>query len=98
MRPETLGGRGLPFCAALSGFRRLSNLIDLVAKPASDRRCGGLAGLLYRLARALSAAVAPATGEAMLGKRGQSSGRRDRDQLSDKRTLQQLDECVAHIV
>ena len=47
---------GFRFCAALSG---LPDLFELIAEPPADRRRGGLAGFLDRLAGALAAASLP---------------------------------------
>lgn len=86
-------GLGLRFCAALSGF---PDLVDFIAETAPDRLRGRLARFLDGFARAL-ATTAGAGSEAVLGKGREGRCRRDRDELRDQRTLEQLDEGVAHI-
>src|SRR5437660_906423 len=88
--------RNLRFCAALRGFRRFPDFVDFVAETTANGRGGRLAGLLHRLAGALSAS-ATAAGKSVLRERGERRGGGDRDELRDERALQQLDEGLTHI-
>src|SRR5688572_17731180 len=86
---------GLPGSQFCGGLRRLLNLRELLAKPAADRRRGGNASGLDRLARCLL--LARSAAEALLGNRRQRSGRGDGEQIGDQRALEKLDHRVARI-
>src|SRR6478672_3515949 len=86
---------GFGFCAALSDF---TNLFELIADPPTDGRRRGLAGLLDGLAGALAAPSATAARESMVGERSERCRRRDGDQYGHARALHHVDQRVAHSV
>src|SRR3982751_6091862 len=92
--------RGLRFCAALRLFRRPADFLNLGIEAPPDRSRRGHAGGLHRPPRALagSPTAAPAGAEALLRKRRERSRRRNRDQLGDERTLEELDERLSSAV
>src|SRR3954468_13497948 len=97
MQPATSVARGLRFCAALRRRRRLFDLVDLVAEAPPNRRSGGLAGFLDRLAGALAASAASTRRETVLGQRRERGRRGNGDQLRYQRALQKLDEHLASV-